>query len=412
MCTETDGAQIMATYTERLTRKFIDEIRPPTEGRDYYRAEQDASIILAVTPTGTKTWLVSATVRGATKRLKLAPHGPEMDFKTARELANGILQQVHKGLDPVAERRAEKTRSDGEGVTLQELLDGYLQDKAHLLKPRTRTDYANALKQFCPAWMGRPVVRITPQECEDIYKTKAQSAPYVADRGRRVLGLLFNYHQASFKNSDGLPLLPVNPVQIIREKGLKVRQTRKKSRLTESDIQKWWAGISAHSDKAYGSLLKFLLLTGCRFSEGAELKWKNVRLDDRFFILPDPKNRRMVEIPISTPLHEIFSSLQSDDGEALVFPSSAGTPFTTSGGNYGRIAKKIGVKFSPHDLRRTFSSIASEMDINFFVQKLLMNHIVDGDVTGGYLNISRSRMLAASERIAEEIMRLATLAET
>jgi integrase len=56
------------------------------------------------------------------------------------------------------------------------------------------------------------------------------------------------------------------------------------------------------------------------------------------------------------------------------------------------ITKKSGVRASPHDLRRTFASIAEGLDISGYSLKRLLNHTT-GDVTQGYVILNMDRQL-------------------
>lgn len=46
-----------------------------------------------------------------------------------------------------------------------------------------------------------------------------------------------------------------------------------------------------------------------------------------------------------------------------------------------QISKELEIIISPHDLRRTFRSIAAELNIELWRTKLLMNHKMGNDIT-------------------------------
>ena len=73
-----------------------------------------------------------------------------------------------------------------------------------------------------------------------------------------------------------------------------------------------------------------------------------------------------------------------------------------------RVAERSGVKFTLHDLRRTFITIAESLDIPHYALKRLLNHRVGGDVTGGYIVIDAERLRAPVGRVASKIIQLAT----
>ncbi len=71
-----------------------------------------------------------------------------------------------------------------------------------------------------------------------------------------------------------------------------------------------------------------------------------------------------------------------------------------------RVGSVIGHKFTMHDLRRTFITIAESLDIPHYALKRLLNHKTDGDVTGGYIVINVDRLRDPVERVADKILDL------
>ena len=74
---------------------------------------------------------------------------------------------------------------------------------------------------------------------------------------------------------------------------------------------------------------------------------------------------------------------------------------------YARVTKASGIRFTLHDLRRTFVTIAESLDIPHYALKRLLNHRTDSDVTGGYIVIDVERLRAPVERVAQRILELA-----
>ncbi len=60
-----------------------------------------------------------------------------------------------------------------------------------------------------------------------------------------------------------------------------------------------------------------------------------------------------------------------------------------------------GVKFSCHDLRRTFITIAESLDIRHYALKRLVNHKDGGDVTPGYIVTEVERLRVPMQRITD-----------
>ena len=65
-----------------------------------------------------------------------------------------------------------------------------------------------------------------------------------------------------------------------------------------------------------------------------------------------------------------------------------------------------GITFIPHDLRRTFATVAESLDLSWKTVKSLLNHKMDDDVTAGYVISEAERLRAAMQRITDMLLSL------
>jgi integrase len=63
-----------------------------------------------------------------------------------------------------------------------------------------------------------------------------------------------------------------------------------------------------------------------------------------------------------------------------------------------------GVSFTLHDLRRTFITIAENIDISAYALKRLVNHKMTNDVTAGYIVSDVERLRKPMEQISRRIL--------
>jgi integrase len=59
------------------------------------------------------------------------------------------------------------------------------------------------------------------------------------------------------------------------------------------------------------------------------------------------------------------------------------------------------IKFSFHDLRRTFITVAESLDISSYAIKRLVNHKSGSDVTEGYIIANHDRLREPMQRITD-----------
>jgi hypothetical protein len=74
------------------------------------------------------------------------------------------------------------------------------------------------------------------------------------------------------------------------------------------------------------------------------------------------------------------------------------------------VAAACGVRVSPHDLRRTFITVAESCEISPMALKAMVNHSLGGDVTAGYVQMTTERLRAPVQKVADEMKRLCGIA--
>ena len=81
---------------------------------------------------------------------------------------------------------------------------------------------------------------------------------------------------------------------------------------------------------------------------------------------------------------------------------------------YKNIGDAAGIHITPHDLRRTFSTVGDILNLNISVIKRLMNHRTSkasDDVTLQYIQVSQKRLRAAMNDIEEFIFNEAGMSQ-
>ena len=107
---------------------------------------------------------------------------------------------------------------------------------------------------------------------------------------------------------------------------------------------------------------------------------------------------------------EACLSLRRRQSSGWVFPAPTGKTgyLNDPRKSIAQVRIASGVQFTPHDLRRTFTSLANGMDISIYTVKALLNHQLNtADVTAGYDVPDLERLQAASARIEDKFLRLA-----
>lgn len=162
-----------------------------------------------------------------------------------------------------------------------------------------------------------------------------------------------------------------------------------------------------------------------RPGEAARLKVCNVDLERRIFVLYDTKNGRDFCLPFAEPVAEI---LERRINHARLCQSEYIFPATGRKASTGKEAKRKYVTWTkqaadvranipgwmPTDLRRTLTTIATNMKLSGLVVKRLLNHTtepVEGDVTAGYYVSDVEFLREPVADTARKISRMALAAE-
>ncbi len=398
----------------KLTKSYIDRIKPGVKHEFHWDTELRGFAAL-MAPTGRLTFIVQGRVNGTnapSARITIGTYGV-FTVDQARDVAREHLRTMRMGSDPRQVKKADAAMK----VTLQQAFDAYA-DRPGKLKESTKTEYRSHVEKVLAAWKDRPLVSITEEDVRKRHREMVEGglngergAPANANASMVTLRILINFANRQYRRADGSLLIPRNPVNILKDHWAPLG-SRIKRYVDKSKVGAVWNALDASRPTAKNGdalvsidLAMFLLLTGARLTEGSELTWDRVNIDDRdprncSFHLPDPKNGKEVFLPLSSQAVEVLKRRHAarpkpSEGEEspYVFPSRSSKTghITDPQAPLATVSKIAGQHLSCHDLRRTFTNIAMrECLIEKFRTDLLSNHVpAQEDVTSRhYLDLS------------------------
>jgi integrase len=228
--------------------------------------------------------------------------------------------------------------------------------------------------------------------------------------------------------------------------------------LTNDEIGEIWRAAGKLA-APYGSIVRFLILTGQRRGEVAGLKWDEITEDLQTWTLPGERTKNGVThiVPLSAPVRELLRSLlPKDEIEAkrvlagrrakgeLALPGLAGTfagwsksksvldkaivDARAEAAKVGREASTPPEPWNVHDIRRSVATGLQRLGVRLEVTEAVLNHVSGsrGGIAGVYqrhdwaaekraaLDAWASHVLTVSERkiAANNVVRLAKTSET
>lgn len=394
----------------RFSKQALERVPLPAEGtRATYSDSEARGLSLRVTDSGIKTFQVYRKIDGKPVRVALGRF-PTMTVEHARKRAALVLAQLTEGRNPNAERKAEQRRS----ITLGQVLEDYIAARKSL-KPSTAQGYSKLLRELFCDWSDKPITAISRDMVSQRHNTIGARSPAQANKGARVLSLLFNFAAGAYEDADGKPILTDNPVKRISHTRAWYPVERRRGVLEPHQIKPWWEAVEAlearsvqDSAETVRDYLRFLVLTGLRREEAAQLRWDHVSVPARKIVIPDTKNREPHALPLSDYLVEMLDRRRCAAFNGYVFGSASSKRghLVNPTKVMLRVETACGFRFMLHDLRRTFLTAAERLDIPVYALKRLANHMT-GDITASYIVMDVERLREPMQKITDYFLRAA-----
>lgn len=392
------------------------------------------------------TWAVKARQRGSDKVVTVTLGRCDlMSVHEARQEAKAALLTLSQGLHPNEELRKAREAQEAEarldkarGLTLANALEEFLGYKDY--KPNTVRDTSQSITRNFGDWLERPLRSITR---EDVMKRFREIKRRVkarrdsinernaalglppsrfsdsdgageAQRAFRYLTAIFN----SFKKDSvgGKLLLPEgNPCDVLADKKVRKVLRPRNSYLSDEVIEALMDALSPVNHKDYaGSItpqdadfMMLLLFTGLRVNEARTLRWSDINFKSGMFSMEHTKNHSTHTLPMTKSIEAILKRrLDARVNRAkYVFPARGDSNMPASmSRTFERVCRETGFNFTPHDLRRTFATVASEMGVDVYRIGATLNHSKQG-VTAGYIQTTVTMLRETLEAIEIGILK-------
>lgn len=378
-----------------LTKRTVAALPHPVAGQVLYRDESLSGFGLRV-GTRSKVFFAEGQVRRRTVRVTIG-RADVLSPEIARQKAKAILGEMAGGVDPnIAKRRPNEA-----AAALGTAFEAFFKAKPHLAAG-TVQGYGRTARIYLADWAKKPMREICRQMVLARHQKIAQThGAITANNVMRHLRSVYNWLAASHDE------LPPNPVTILTQARAWNKERRRRTVIASHDLPAWWQVVTTEPEHSRDFLL-LALMTGMRRSEIATLKWDYIDLVSKTLHLPKTKNGDPLDLPMSQFVAGLISARRELAGQSeWVFPGTGRSGHIVESKTIlRRVVARSGVKFTLHDLRRTYITIAESLDIPAYALKRMLNHRSDSDVTGGYIVINAERLRAPVERVTEKIVEL------
>ncbi len=380
--------------TIQITKRSIDQLPHPETGQTWH-FDRDLKGFGVCVGRKTKSYFAQRDIHGRTVRVTIGRHGP-FTPQAARKRARDLLAQMASGQNPNHAKREARAK----GITLAEAYEDYLEARKEL-RPSTRRDYDRVINTYLADWKRTPLVEITKDMVSQRHRQLGETTgAFTANSTMRVLRAIYNFARATHEH------LPENPVSRLSQTRAWYREERRRGMIKPHELATWYRAVMSLKSSTARDYLRLLLFTGLRRSEAASLRWDAVDLVGRTLTILDTKNREPLVLPLSDFLWEMLDARREASPKSpWVFPGPGKSGHLSEPKTAVRqVAESSGISFTPHDLRRTFLTIAEGLDIPAYALKRLANHKTKGDVTAGYIISDAERLRRPIQAITEHIM--------
>lgn len=391
---------------QKLTKSFVDSVPLQESGQAFFRDSELKGFGLRVGTTG-KVYIAEGKIKTKVIRVTIGKHGV-FTAEQARLRARELLLMMAKGTNPNDLKKESKAR----GVTLEDALADFLAARKSL-KPRTIADYKSTIDCYLSDWKNKPLVEISKDMVAKQHSKIGERSKAQANLAMRYIRAIFNFAAGQYENSKGEPLIPDNPVKRLSQTRAWYRIARRQTVIKAHDLASWYSAVMNIQNDLKGKnretvrdYLLLVIFTGLRKEEAACLTWSNVDLRARTLTIPDTKNHLDHTLPLSDYISEMLARRKPDAVNEYVFPEINGEGrITTPTRIMNRVIEESGVRFTIHDLRRTFITIAESLDISAYALKRLLNHKMNNDITAGYIISDVERLRAPMQKITDHLLK-------
>lgn len=330
-----------------------------------------------VSPKGTKSWVYQKAGR---------------DFRTlGRWPSMTVPRAILAHAAAEASRGQPKSAAPPPAPTLAEAWGAKAADlRVREKSPRTIEESEKALHRYCPDWLARPVDEIAGPELVELHGAVGRKNGKGA--ANTVLRTLRAIHNHARRRHPSLGEWP--------GKGAVEFYALKRRKTFVEDIASWNAALEIEVPNARKrDLWHFCLYTALRNEDARTLRWDELRTRDGVMWAhrPTPKGgkAKAFDLPLSSHARAIVERQPRVGDWVWWSDRDPGKP-------WDKLRKPRGSLLArPHDLRRTWASVADEVAPHKAIQ-ILMNH-ADADITSEYKGVAPAKLASWAQKIGDHL---------
>ncbi|ELM6649636.1 tyrosine-type recombinase/integrase [Vibrio vulnificus] len=345
---------------------------------------------IRVRATGTMTWIFRFQAGNKHEKITMGRYvklKPEtgMTLEQARTEAGRYRSWLENNKNPKQELAREQ-REQEEAKTFDDAFTSY--DEKRLSKQlrgeQPRATYSRDIKPF----LGH--IKLEELRISDLNKVFDAK---VDENGQRKAGAISACHRIInqvLNHALALNMIGAHPAPHLKSKDVGGGSKVTKRNLSFSELKTLLTSLpSWRTEPSNVRLMQFLIGCGQRISAVLEMRWSEVDLQEKVWLLPASSEDRHTKSPESrkVPLSDYLLALLKEQRESvpskwkLVWPQLLADKVQEPAAVRALIKRNLPddfERFSPHDLRRTFISRCSEMGLDIVAIEKTVGHQLPG----------------------------------
>ncbi|WMS43446.1 integrase arm-type DNA-binding domain-containing protein [Acuticoccus sp. MNP-M23] len=358
-------------------------------------------LILQVTPTGARSWLLRCLVAGKRRHIGLGGY-PDVPLAGARDRAREARELIRQGVDPVEHRKATAAAlvaARKRGMTFSDAMERYLKNKlAEFRSDKHRKQWRSTLDAYAVPAVGDMLVSdIGVSDVQrilaPIWVEKNETASRLRGRVEAVLAwATVNGHRTGDN-----PARWRGNLDAILPKPSKVQTVEHHPALKLDEAADWFVDVRARNGSATRAL-EFMAVTAARSGEVRGAVWAEIDLAARLWVVPAVRMKARVEhrVPLTDDAISLLEGLARMEGSDFVFPAARGGMLSdmalsacmrrvNTAREGGYLDRRSGRPAVPHGLRSTFRDWAAERtQWPYEMAEIALAHTVGSEVERAY----------------------------
>jgi integrase len=362
------------------------EVRKSKPTDKAYRLTDGKGLFLFITPTGGRLWRFKYRYDGKQKLMALGQY-PDVPLVLARERHAAARKLLATGVDPMAQRKAEKTARKATDENSFQTIAGLWIEHWCVGKSRQHVDATRRRIEanIFPLLGARPITEIEAPELVTMVKSiEGRGVGDLAKRALETTGQIFRFgiaHGYTRRN----PAAEFRPSDILRP--------TKKTNLARIDVKELPAllrAIEVYQGTHITRLaIKLLALTFVRTTELIGARWEEFDLEARRWNVPASRMKMKTPhiVALSSQAIEVLELLRSlARSDELLFPGDRNPDKPMSNNTILLALKRMGYqgRMTGHGFRGLASTILHEQGYNHEHIELQLAHAPRNAVSAAY----------------------------